>query len=149
MNTFTTSLPVATLMLLASALSAAAAEAQPAAKEIDYIRPFPVVMIADRSNRPLKDAADDVAKAIDVKLVGESKTNPVCCVWIEISNWAPNPGQAGYWIVNQPGGSLISASNAEQLKLAVERFKAAIRQRNGHAEVPLGVLTNYPVPAVR
>jgi hypothetical protein len=111
----------------------------------EFIRPYPVVGVSTDADDDVKSAASEIASAIRVDLVIEGKTNPVCCVWIEISRWTPNPGTPGYIIVNQPGGSIITASNAEQLRLAVKRFKESIRVNDGEIQVPTGLLTNYSV----
>jgi hypothetical protein len=97
------------------------------------------------ANETHKALAKEVADAIGVQLIIESATNPTCCVWLEITGWTPNPGDAGWIIVNQGGGSIISASNIEQLRTAVSRFKKSIRKNDNHVEVPVGLQTSYPV----
>jgi hypothetical protein len=76
------------------------------------------------------------------------KDNPVCCVWVEITNWTPNPGVAGYVIVNQPGGRIISASDLAQLRAAVQRFQQTIRKNGNSVEVLLGLLRNDALAGV-
>jgi hypothetical protein len=112
---------------------------------VEYFRPFPIVGFSIDADENVKAAAREINDIIDAKFVWECKTNPVCCVWIEISRWTPSPGTPGYIIVNQPGGSIITASNAEQLRLAVERFKESIRVNDGEVQIPMGLLTNYSV----
>lgn len=69
----------------------------------------------------------------------------MCCIWMEISNWTPNPGAPGYIMVNQSGGSVVSASNQEQLVLAVKRLKQEMQGKGAEAKVPQGLLTNFPI----
>ena len=78
-------------------------------------------------------------------IVQAADRNPVCCVWLEITGWLPNPGQPGYIIVNQRGGSMIQASDGEQMRLAVERFAATAKRSADHVAVPAGLLTNYEI----
>jgi len=111
----------------------------------DFVAPYPIVAVPTGATEAQKAAASDIAAAMGDTGFVETDVNPVCCVWIEITGWTPNPGGGGYIIVNQPGGSIISASDVDQLRPAVERFKKSLRAHNGL--VPVGLLTNYPLPA--
>jgi len=71
--------------------------------------------------------------------------NPVCCIWLEIGNWTPNPGGPGYVVVIQPGGAVIRASTDAQMTLALERLKQVRRIEGERVLLPLGLFTNYPV----
>ena len=118
-----------------------------AAKEPEFTQLVPLVALDARADADLLAAAKEIATAMGDKIgVIQVHGNPVCCVWIELNNWGePNPGAAGYVIVNQPGGSVITVSDKKQLKEAVARFKKSIRKKNGKTEVPLGLMTNFPV----
>ena len=119
-----------------------------AAKEPEYTQLVPIVAVHARADAELLAAAKEIAEAMGGDKVGvlQVQGNPVCCVWIELNNWGePNPGAAGYVIVNQPGGSIITASDKTQLKTAVARFKKSIRKKDGKTEVPGGLVTNYSV----
>jgi hypothetical protein len=121
-------------------------------KSEEFIRPFPIVAIPPNAKDWQKSAARQIADAIGVRTVSEMNHNPCCCVWIEVSGWTPNPGEPGYFIINQGGGSIISASNEEQLRAAVKRFTESIRRDSTGAQVPSGMLTNYhvvPSPATQ
>lgn len=110
-------------------------------------RPYPIVMYDRENEERLKSYAERIAKLIGTTAVQASDHNPVCCVWLEITGWTPNPGTGGYIINHQPGGSLIQASDEEQLRLAVEHFESTATRYGDHIEVPVGVLTNYDVSA--
>jgi hypothetical protein len=97
------------------------------------------------ASREHKAAAKTVADALGVKIITEGKTNPVCCVWLEVTKWTPSPGEPGYVIINQGGGSLISASDEKQLQAAVARFIASIDKSKKEARVPRGLMTSYPI----
>ena len=84
---------------------------QPDGELIQYGRPFPVVMIPQGASVELERLAKEIAKTIGAASVGRAEQNPVCCVWLEINHWTPNSGSPGFIIVNQPGGTLIQASN--------------------------------------
>jgi hypothetical protein len=120
------------------------AETSPA-EAVEYIRPFPVVMYDSADEQLLAPYAQCVAKRIGSEVVQAAPRNPVCCVWIELSNWVPNPGVSGYIINNQPGGSVIQASNEEQLRLALDRFESSMKTQDGKVKVPAGLMTNYHV----
>jgi hypothetical protein len=68
-----------------------------------------------------------------------------CFIWWEISNWTPNPGASGYIMVNQSGGSVVSASNQEQFVFAFQRLKQEIQGKGMEAKVPQGLITNFPI----
>jgi hypothetical protein len=108
-------------------------------------RPYPIVMYDREDEELLKPYAEQIAKLIGTTAVQASDLNPVCCVWIEITGWTPNPGTGGYIINHQPGGSLIQASDEDQLLLAIERFEATATRNGDRLEVPIGILTNYVV----
>jgi hypothetical protein len=134
------------LMLIAIVLIAVAARAvEPAPGATELIHPFRIVAIPVDATDTHKAAAQELANALGIESIVTAKRNPVCCVWLEITAWTPNPGTPGYIIINQPGGSLISASDEKQLKIAVQRFKHTIVGIGKEAEVPNGLLTSFPV----
>jgi hypothetical protein len=109
---------------------------------IEYGRIFPIVMYHETDAKDLRPFAEEVAKSLDPgrpPVVQASPRNPVCCVWLEITHWTPNPGKPGWIIINQGGGSIISASDTKQMKLAVEKFKSTARRVNDGTEAPLGL----------
>jgi hypothetical protein len=111
----------------------------------DFTPSMPVVAVSTEADDATKAAARDVADALGVKLSIETNRNPTCCVWVEVSGWKPNPGTDGWVIINQPGGSIVSAADADQLQSAVTRFKQSIRMKAGEAMVPIGLMTSYPL----
>jgi len=121
-------------------------DADAAAME-DYIRPYDFVGCPKGASAAHKASAQRIADILGVKLILQQNVNPVCCTWVEVNRWTPNPGQRGYLINNQGGGSLISASDEEQLQAAVDRFIASIHTINGKVHVPSGLMTNYRLAA--
>ncbi len=135
----------AVVALLAIALTYAA---EPVEKSKDeFVRPYPIVAIAPSATAAQKAAAKEIAEAVGVEGVLLAEQNPVCCIWIEVTSWTPNPGDPGYFIINQSGGSIISASNEEQLKKATEQFKKSVREGAQGLEVPVGMMTSYRIVA--
>jgi hypothetical protein len=130
------------LFSIGAAISALGADK--AKLETEYLQPFRIVSYS-AAPKELPPLADDIAKFVGTPIVMASDKNPVCCVRLEITGWTPNSGKGGYIIVNQPGGSIIQASDLEQMKLAVERFKSSAKKMEGHVLVPQGLLTNYSV----
>ncbi|HET6323559.1 MAG TPA: hypothetical protein VFG04_02570 [Planctomycetaceae bacterium] len=135
------------LVALATTVTAAqfASGAEPTPALSRYTRPYPIVGVPTGASEAHKALAQQVAVLIGHPPIVEQRTNPVCCIWIEINGFTPNPGKAGYVIVNDAGGSIIAASDLEQLRAAVQRFKKSIRSQDGKPEIPIGLLTNYPV----
>lgn len=117
----------------------------PSAEPPSYIRPFSIVMYDRAQEEHLKPFAERVANLLGIDNCQSFERNPVCCVWLEITGWTPSPGDRGYVINNQPGGSLIQASDVEQMRLAVERLESVAKQYEDHVEVPAGILTSYSI----
>ena len=110
----------------------------------EYVRPFPGVFFPSNATEAHKAVAKEIAEALG-NFASPMKTNPTCCVWVELTGWAPNPGTTGYVIINQPGGSIINASDIDQLRAAMARIKKTLRKNGDQIEVPIGLMTNYPV----
>ena len=126
---------VAAGMLLCTVVAAAASE---------YARPFPIIGIPKGASAEQRAAAEKLGREFGIT-VSMLDTNPVCCVWLELRAWRPNPGTDGYVIIHQAGGTLINASSQQQLDAAVERFIRASRMRDGKREAPVGLMTSYEV----
>jgi hypothetical protein len=115
-----------------------------AAEASEYARPFPIVGIPKGASAEQRAAAEKLGREFGIT-VSVLDTNPVCCVWLELRAWRPNPGTDGYVIIHQPGGTLITASSQRQLDAAVERFIKSLRVRDGKREAPVGLMTSYEV----
>ena len=133
------------LALAFTLLTLSVLAAEPKETEVTYIRPFPILMYQESEATDLKPLAEDIGKLLGSPVIQSAKGNPVCCVWLEITNYTPNPGEPGYIIINQGGGSIIQASDVEQMKLAVERFKSTAKKTADGVLVPQGLLTNYKI----
>lgn len=112
-----------------------------------YIQPFPVVAFPASASENQRSAARAVAKILGTTVVVEAAVNPVCCVWVEVTNWHPNAGTRGYVIINQEGGSIISATDDDQLGEAIDWLSRACRQTGSGVQVPVGLCTNFKVVA--
>jgi len=110
----------------------------------EYATPFPIVGVPKSATAEQRSTAERLGREFGM-VVSTLDTNPVCCVWLELRHWRPNPGEDGYVIVHQPGGTLITASTQQQLDAAVERFIKSSRKRNGKREAPVGLMTSYEV----
>jgi hypothetical protein len=75
---------------------------------------------------------------------GARETNPICCVWLELTG-TPSPGEHGYVILHQAGGTVIQASNAKQMSLALKRWKSKAKTKQGIIMFPEGLITSYQV----
>jgi hypothetical protein len=116
-----------------------------AAQEDDgFAKPFSVIAYAKSDAKDLKPIADTLSKQLENHIVVESDRNPVCCVWLEITG-KPSPGESGYVIVHQAGGTTIQASDVEQLKLAIKRWFDASKETKGGRVFPIGLTTSFKV----
>lgn len=109
-----------------------------------YAIAFRVVGYAEDDAEELKPVADEVAKLVDTEIIVTGQKNPVCCVWLELTG-TPNPGLPGYIINHQPGGTVIQASNLEQMDLALKRWQAASKPGPLGPTYPIGLMTSYKV----
>jgi hypothetical protein len=110
----------------------------------EYARPFPVIGIPKGALSEQRAAAEKLGREFG-GTVSMLDTNPVCCVWLEVRPWRPHPGRDGYVIIHQAGGTLISASNQQELEAAVDRFIKSSRVRDGKREAPVGLMTSYEI----
>jgi hypothetical protein len=134
--------------IVAAIVIASAGAAEPMATRMpEFVRPFPIVAIRPGASDVQNAAAKEIADAVGVRSVSPMEKNPVCCIWLEVTGWTPSPGEAGYFIINQGGGSIISASDEEQLKRAVKQFKKTVRMGKNGPEVPVGMMTSYRIAA--
>ncbi len=116
-----------------------------AEKEIEYSRAFPIVAYARAGEKELKPYAEQVGKLIGAKQFMEREHNPICCVWLEFVG-KPSPGKPGYVILHQGGGTVIQASDADQMKIAIKSWQAkSKRTKDGDLEFPVGLMTNHKV----
>lgn len=139
---------IAAFSIIAALIFAFTRAAQPTTQPAnDFVRPYPIVGISGTATAAQKAAGKQIADAIGTPAFTEMDHNPTCCIWIEVTGWTPNPGEPGYFIINQGGGSIISASDEEQLKKAVEQFTKSIRKGPSGVEVPVGMMTSYRIVA--
>lgn len=137
-----------TILLVVSLSHVAGAERQ-ADKQSDAAKlvswPLPVCIARD-ADAEIKRIAEDLAtRLFNQPSVMTMSRNPVCCLWLEVTRWTPNPGVPGYVINLQGGGGWVQASDVEQLKLAVEQLKKSVVMKDGMPHLPLGLRTNYPL----
>ncbi|QDT26655.1 hypothetical protein Enr10x_19650 [Gimesia panareensis] len=134
------------LCLTASETEALPHTRQLESSEPDYTAwPWPVALPPD-SSPEIKAAANRLTKSLNNPLANlQTERNPVCALWLEIGTWKPNPSTPGYLILIQPGGGRIIATDLQQLERAIEQLNQQKRIRNGMTELPIGVLTSYPL----
>src|SRR5690606_36460798 len=102
---------------------------------------YPVAVRAE-AEEVLKAQAKEYSDILGDDGVIELTANPVCCFWIEIDGWKPNPGNARYLFQIQDGGAILLATDREQLTLAADRLKAELRWKDGIILLPKGIITN-------
>jgi hypothetical protein len=128
------------VLIYAAPFHAIAEERQP-----EYARAFPVIGYSQASGKELKPFAEQVAKLVGVKLILERERNPICCVWLELVG-TPSPGKPGYLILHQSGGTVIQASDTEQLQLAIKHWQSKSKKNpDGDVEFPVGLMTSHKV----
>lgn len=107
--------------------------------------PWPVALPPD-SSPEIKAAANRLTKSLNNPLANlQTERNPVCALWLEIGTWKPHPSTPGYLILIQPGGGQIIATDLQQLERAIDQLNQKKRVRKGKIELPVGVLTSYPL----
>jgi hypothetical protein len=109
-----------------------------------YVRPYPIISYSKADEIELKPLAREVARFNGNSWVQAADVNPICCVWLEFIG-TPNPGEPGYIILHQGGGTVIRASNIEQMQAALKRWQASSKRIDGAVTFPEGLSTNYKV----
>ena len=111
--------------------------------EVQWVWP---VAIREASSKELTQEAERLKKVLGVGLdILYAKQNPVCCIWLEIDNWLPNPGEPGYIIVIQGGGARVLATSPKELKSAIDAIEKNITTRDGKAFLPAGIISSYAI----
>jgi hypothetical protein len=114
-------------------------------REPEYASAFRIIGYSQANAKDLKPYAKQVSELVGAKLLLERERNPICCVWLELVG-TPSPGKPGYVILHQGGGTVIQASNAEQMKLAIERWQSVSKKTlDGDLEFPVGLVTSHKV----
>jgi hypothetical protein len=112
-------------------------------KYVEWMYP---VAIQSSNDRKLQETGQRLVKILDTKIsLLEANENPGCAFWLKVEKWAPNPGQAGYIIVIQPGGAILIASESSKLDAAVTRIEKMRKTVGGKIYLPLGLVTDYPI----
>ena len=99
---------------------------------------------------PTKDAGDikpiveRFADHFKCNVTGPSDHNPRCCVWFELIGES-NPGSPGWIFLHQGGGSICYATDASQMRTAVDVLINMGVTRDGLHFLPTGVITSFPV----
>jgi hypothetical protein len=138
-------LPVAVVFLLP--LSLIAANTNGGEDDAEYVRwPWPIAC-SEKMPEEVVSRLDTLREIIGVKLRPQSshKSNPVCCLWVEVGTWNPNPGRAGYVLIIQPGGGILIATNLKQLDIAITRLKEMRKIEDSEVRLPVGLSTNFQV----
>lgn len=102
------------------------------------------VAIPTSSDAGVQKSARMLADSLKVPYI-QIDRNPVCCLWIEVDQWSPNPKEAAYIILLQEGGGSIIASDASQLQMAVARLMQLREGGDDRPLVPHGLITNYSI----
>ena len=106
---------------------------------------FPIA-VSSSASAELHAVAQDVANLLGQPSLLEVPTNPICCFWVQIDSWQPNPHTPGYVIIVQDGGAVLTASNIEQARLAVTALRRIARVSKGQVSLPrVALMTNLPV----
>lgn len=104
------------------------------------------VMFPQSASPSHKASAERLSKSLGQEVASPAVKNPVCCFWIEIDHWLPNPGQPGYVIILQKGGAVVRATDEEQLERAVAQIDSLRQVVAGKVLLPTNVLlSSYPV----
>jgi hypothetical protein len=128
-------------MLLIAGRTVAAAEPEP------WSLP---VMFPENASPAHRETATRLSRILGQTVASSARTNPVCCFWLELDQWRPNPGEPFYVVTIQRGGAIIRASSVEELNRAVEHVGSVVRLIRQKACLPVGmVLTNLRAESKR
>lgn len=120
-------------------------------EQVPRYLPFKLpVGIANAADTELIAAAKSLNTFLgnDIDIV-RAEANPLCCLWISQEH-NPNPAIEGYLITIHPGGGEITATSRTQLLEAISQLRTVTRiDTNGVVEIPVGVITNFPVITTR
>ena len=108
---------------------------------------FPLCSCSTNQDNILKFLIVEFAEFFNCKLLNGLESNPRCCVWFQIVG-AANPGSAGWHVWHQQGGTIITATDAEQMKDAIRELSRLSKKRNEQHSLPIGIITNFPVTTV-
>jgi hypothetical protein len=103
------------------------------------------VMFPEGASPAVRSTAEKLSKILGQSGASAGVKNPVCCFWVEITGWAPNPGQVGFVIIFQKGGAIIQASDEKRLEEAVRQVESIRKVKEGVVHLPTNLLlTSYP-----
>lgn len=115
-------------------------------KEIIHVSLLKPVAYPTGSSNKVKQLATKLCRELGAGHTPiEVHDNPVCCLWLEIDHWQPDPAQGGYVIIVQQGGSKITATDDRQLELAVDHLLKLRKKEGDQVQIPVGLITSYPV----
>lgn len=108
---------------------------------------FRVCAYSKADEKAVRPAVRQFAEQFGCSILGPVDQNPRCCVWFELVGTA-NPGHPGWIFLHHSGGSICYATDAQQMRFAVERLVELMVEREGHAVLPEGVTTSFPVTPI-
>lgn len=114
-------------------------------QQASYVRWSYPVALSKEAPEELNKLAVDLGESLGNRVPLRATSNIVCCFWIELDQWKPNPMEAGYIVTIHPGGAVVRATDLEQMRSAIDAIKRVLKVEHGEVMLPLGVLTNYPV----
>jgi len=115
--------------------------------ETKFARWVMPVAFHEASGEEVENLANELRTALDIQIgTLKSRMNPGCCIWLEVKPWlVVAPEAQGYVIIIRHGGATVTATNVEQLKLAVRRLRDVCKDEGDKVFLPLGLMTNYPI----
>jgi len=116
---------------------------QPYANVIWWVPVYSAVATPEGAPARLQSGAERLAKKLGcVVTVGETNS-PRNCVWLQLRPFSPKVIPKGYVIAHSAEGTLITASDAQWLDDAVQRFMKSLVQNDGVWEAPFGLVSNF------
>ena len=131
---------LATIIFLTSGLSIAGA-AEP--QTTKWVLPVAAAKANAKLDTQLTRLKDLLQNKFEIQY--HENGNPGCAFWVQVTGFKPNPGVGGYVVVIQQGGVVLTATDVEQLELAIDRIKQVRQLKQDGVYLPIGLLTNYHV----
>jgi hypothetical protein len=112
-----------------------------------YAPCFPLYSCKTSQHQDLAPLMKDFSHSFGGKAINALERNPRCCVWFEIVG-AANPGTDGWYVWHQAGGTIITATDMDQMKVAIEALNRIAKTENEQRVLPIGITTCFPVTQI-
>ena len=123
-------------------------EATPKIISTSYAPIFPVYSCGTSQHEDLSPLMKTFSESFDGKTINAFDRNPRCCVWFEIVG-AANPGTDGWYMWHELGGTIITATDLNQMRRAIDALNRIAKTETEQRMLPVGITTSFAVNQVQ